>query len=105
MSKFPPQGRRVGMSSLSDEKVEEELSKINPNVKVNSISSTTTIASVKIQSQHVIMCLTGEQDIAADSAEPIAQSECGHHPQDLQDQRPGMGTTLELYLEKALVYH
>ena len=51
------------------------------------------------------MCLTGEQDIAADSAEPIAQSECGHHPQDLQDQRPGMGTTLELYLEKALVYH
>ena len=35
MSKFPPQGRRVGMSSLSDEKVEEELSKINPNVKVN----------------------------------------------------------------------
>ena len=34
MSKFPPQGR-VGMSSLSDEKVEEELSKINPNVKVN----------------------------------------------------------------------
>ena len=37
MSKFPPQGRRVGMSSLSDEKVEEELSKINPNVKVNSI--------------------------------------------------------------------
>ena len=44
------------------------------------------------------MCLTGEQDIAADSAEPIAQSECGHHPPDLQDQRPGMGTTLELYL-------
>ena len=36
------------------------------------------------------MCLTGEQDIAADSAEPIAQSQCGHHPQDLQDQRPGM---------------
>ena len=26
------------MSSLSDEKVEEELSKINPNVKVNSIN-------------------------------------------------------------------
>ena len=90
------------MSSLSDEKVEEELSKINPNVKVNSISSTTTIASVKIQSQHVIMCLTGEQDIAADSAEPSAQSECGHYPPDLQDQRSGMGTTLELYLEKAL---
>ena len=51
------------------------------------------------------MCLTGEQDIAADSAEPSAQSECGHHPPDLQDQRPGVGTTLELYLEKALVYH
>ena len=38
------------------------------------------------------MCLTGEQDIAANSAEPRAQSECGHHPPDLQDQRPGMGT-------------
>ena len=39
------------------------------------------------------ICLTGEQDSAADSPEPSAQSEGGHHPQDLQDQRPGRGTT------------
>ena len=39
------------------------------------------------------MCLTGEQDTAADSPEPSARSECRHHPQDLQDQRPGGGDT------------
>ena len=96
MSKFPPQGR-VGMSSLSDEKVEEELSKINPNVKVNTINlialNLLHLSKFKVMYNNVCMCLTGEQDTAADSPEPSAQSEGRHHPQDLQDQRPGRGNT------------